>query len=485
MTPERWHQVEELWQRAVDCPAAQRRAFLDEACQDAELRAEVDSLLGYEADAFLERPLDSIAASVLPEWSLEPGDQLGRFRILEAAGAGGMGEVFRAHDPRLDRTVAIKLLPAGVIGGAAARERLEREARCISALQHPNICQIFDVDRCDGIDFLVMEHLTGETLRDRLKRGPLPPHEAHKHFVALADALDRAHRSGIVHRDLKPANIMLTRDGAKILDFGIANAISQKSTAAGTPPYVAPEQAQGGEADPRSDIFGLGAVAFEMLTGRRAEPGWAEGSATTAGLSPWLTRVLRRSMAPNPEERWQSARDLVLELQSPPEEPAAPARRDRRWLVWAAATIIAASLLLGLFMWKRTQAPPPTLRISILAPERTRVEQMALSSDGRAVALTATELSGRRRLFVRRLDSAVAEVIEGTDEAEYPFWAPDGAHLGFFAQGKLKSVTLPQGPVQTLADAPAGRGATWGPNGEIVFAVASQIANTISRAGRR
>src|SRR5437867_377331 len=280
--------------------------------------------------------------------ALSPGTRLGPYEILAAAGSGGMGEVYRARDTRLDRIVAIKVLPETFLRDPARRQRLEREARSVSSLSHPNICALHDVGHQDGVDYLMMEFLEGETLADRLVKGSLPPEQTLRYAVEIAGALDAAHRQGIVHRDLKPGNIMLTRTGAKLLDFGLARAdpeaapgisglsatptntrpLTAEGTVVGTVQYMAPEQLEGKPADARSDLFAFGAVLYEMTTGRRAFQGKSQASLIAAILAseppplatlqplapPALERLVRRCLAKDPEERWQSARDLMLEL---------------------------------------------------------------------------------------------------------------------------------------------------------------------------
>src|SRR6266851_7469168 len=278
---------------------------------------------------------------------LSPGTRLGPYEIVSAVGAGGMGEVYRARDTRLDRTVAIKVLPQHLADTPEARQRFEREARAVSALNHPHICTLHDVGSQDGTEFLVMEYLEGETLAARLEKGPLPLEQVLKLGIEIADALDKAHRQGIIHRDLKPDNIMLTKSGAKLLDFGLAKAavapasvatltaavtrttpVTQQGTIVGTFQYMSPEQVEGKEVDARSDIFSFGAVLYEMVTGRRAFQGKSQLSVASAVLEkdpkpistlqpltpPPLDRAIRVCLAKNPEDRWQTVRDLELEL---------------------------------------------------------------------------------------------------------------------------------------------------------------------------
>jgi len=278
--------------------------------------------------------------------SLLPSSRLGPYEIVSAIGAGGLGEVYRARDTRLDRTVAIKILPTHLSSNTQARERFDREAKAISSLSHPHICPLYDVGHQDGIDFLVMEYLEGDTLSQRLKKGPLPPDQILQYAIQITDALDTAHRHGVIHRDLKPGNIMLTKTGAKLLDFGLAKVqaseaaagmtqlptqttpLTAEGTILGTMQYMAPEQLEGKEADARTDIFALGAVLYEMATGRRAFEGKSRASLIAAILernpppvstvqpltSPALDHVVRTCLAKDPDARWQIAHDILIEL---------------------------------------------------------------------------------------------------------------------------------------------------------------------------
>src|SRR5467141_2475537 len=279
--------------------------------------------------------------------SLPSGTRLGPYEIVAPLGAGGMGEVYRARDTRLDRTVAVKILPSHLSNDPTLRQRFEQEAKAISSLNHPHICALYDVGHQDGTEFLIMEYLEGETLAKLLEKGPVPLAQVLKYGVEIADALDKAHRQGIVHRDLKPGNIMITKSGAKLLDFGLAKAavplttgatltagatrttpVTQQGTIVGTFQYMSPEQIEGKELDGRSDIFSFGAVLYEMVTGRRAFQGKSQLSVASAILEkepapissvkpmtpPALERCIKRCLAKDPEERWQTARDHALEL---------------------------------------------------------------------------------------------------------------------------------------------------------------------------
>jgi len=469
---------------------------------------------------------------------LTPGSRLGPYEIVAPIGAGGMGEVYRARDTRLGRDVAIKVLPQHLSGDPARRERFEREARAVSALNHPHICTLHDIGSQDGVDFLVMEHIEGETLAARLLKGPLPIDQVLRHAVEIADALDRAHRHGVVHRDLKPHNVMLTRSGAKLLDFGLAKLREERDGAAGAPAvpgsggsllptatrnlttagtllgtfqYMAPEQLEGKEADARTDIFTFGALVYEMATGHRAFEGKSQASLIAAilkeqprpivdlqPLSPaGLDRVVRACLEKDPDDRVQTAHDLRRQLgwvadgsltgatvSSPGvvSSPAAGAavvraasqRRGAMAGLALPAILLFGALMAGLGWWLRPQPAQPLLRVNLALPPRTQLDGenrcLALSPDGLTLAFTATGAEGKRRLWVRPLDSLQAQALAGTEGATYPFWSPDGKFLGFFADGKLKKVPAAGGTVQTLCDAPDGRGASWGAGGTIAFA---------------
>ncbi|HJZ77777.1 MAG TPA: protein kinase [Vicinamibacterales bacterium] len=450
--------------------------------------------------------------------SLTAGTRLGPYEIIGPLGSGGMGEVYKARDTRLDRPVAIKVLPVHVASNPDLKQRFEREARAVSSLNHPNICTLYDVGRQDDIDFIVMEYLEGDTLAQRLARGPLPQPELLQCAIQVADALDRAHRSGILHRDLKPGNIMLTRTGAKLLDFGLAKSVGSSSvpssltasptmttplttvgTIVGTYQYMAPEQIEGSEVDARSDLFALGAVIYEMATGRRAFDGRTHASLIAAILkeeprpitqiqplcSPGLDRIVAQCLAKDPDERWQSAGDLKRELKwiaqagaesSSAGQTSAPAASTGRWLSllqWVVAILLAGAAF-GLGYGARTPAPPRVMRASLALPRGITLDSenssLAFSPDGTRIAFAATGQTGRSQIWVRSLDSLEAQPLAGTENASYPFWSPDGHYLGFFADKKLKKIQATGGTGVAICDAPEGRGASWSSRGVIVFA---------------
>jgi eukaryotic-like serine/threonine-protein kinase len=449
------------------------------------------------------------------------GERLGPYEILSSIGAGGMGEVYRARDTRLNRIVAIKVLPDHFADRAELRERFEREARTIASLNHPHICTLFDVGRENGRDFLVMEFLEGETLAERLKKGALPVEQALRFAIEIADALDKAHRKGITHRDLKPGNIMLTKSGAKLLDFGLAKLREEGAPASplsqlptinepitahgailGTLQYMAPEQLEGKEVDARTDIFAFGVVMYEMATGRRAFEGKSQASVIGAILKedpppisslqpmapPALDRVVRACLAKDPDERWQTAHDLTRELSWVAEggehasgtstvAPAAVARTVLPWLVLCAFALIVG----GAAMWWRVSRPSePTMYFR--GPTSFSPRDMAVAPNGRTIAATGYKESARKSvIWIYEMGSQDARPLADTEGASFPFWSPDGKSLGFFADGKLKKLDLDGGPAQTLCDAPSGRGGTWNKDGVIVFTPRGQLGGGLYR----
>jgi eukaryotic-like serine/threonine-protein kinase len=447
---------------------------------------------------------------------LEAGAQLGPYEIVSPIGAGGMGEVYKARDPRLNRTVAIKILPPD-IAEAERRQRFEREAQAIASLNHPHICVVHDVGRYGNVDYLVMELLEGETLADRLTRGALPFDQLIALAIQICDALDKAHRNGVTHRDLKPGNVMLTKAGAKLLDFGLAKVqtsaappsaspsivltltrnpdqpLTMAGSILGTLQYMSPEQIEGREADARSDIFAFGAMLYEMATGRRAFEGKSQVSLVAAILEqdpppvsesqklspPVFDDVVRICLAKNPDDRWQSAADLVHELKLVGRHvtTAAPivthVTNRRHHAIWAAATVAVGLLAVGGALWL-TRAPEPArvaFRIDDAATGGASSPYMiAVSPDGRNVT-ARTNVDGVNKLWVRPLERDAGFIPPGTDGASDPFWSPDARYIGFFADGKLKKVDVFGGQPQTLADVPSiSRGGTWSRNATILFA---------------
>ena len=463
------------------------------------------------------------------------GARFGPYEILGPLGVGGMGEVYRARDTRLDRIVAFKILAPDLADQPGHRERFRRETRAISSLSHPHICTSYDVGEESDVAFLVMEYLEGETLAARLLRGPLPHDEVLQRAIEIASALDHAHRLGIVHRDLKPSNVMLTATGAKLLDFGLAKAhqprfpltsatatipaaaATVEGSIVGTVQYMAPEQLEGKDADARTDVFAFGMVVYEVATGQKVFTGESQASLIAAILRaeappiseldplspPALDHVIARCLAKHPDDRWQTARDLMLELREVArhgDERTArrrPVQRDSSirapreriaWLVALAATAIAIAASSLYVLSKQsagTLADGPDLgavRSEIPGPADTIVGSIALSPDGRRLVFVGRN-GLTTRLWVRALDDLVSESLRNTDGADYPFWSPDGRSIGFFADGKLKRIEASGGPAQPLADAPNARGGTWGRAGVIVFSPNSQALFRVPATG--
>jgi len=382
--------------------------------------------------------------------TISVGARLGPYEILGLLGAGGMGEVYRARDTRLERTVAIKVMPAEHSGSPGARQRFEREAKAISQLSHPHICTLYDVSHHDGVDYLVMEYLEGVLLADRLAKGALPLDQTLRFGLEMAGALHRAHQRGIVHRDVKPGNVMLTRGGVKLLDFGLAKTgaplasqggrtamptradLTQEGTILGTLQYMAPEQLEGKEADARTDIFALGAVLYEMATGRKAFTGGSQASLISAIMKeevvpiaqirpltpPSLDHVVRSCLAKDPENRWQSARDVETQLKWIAEEgmrpgaaaPLSGRRAGRERIAWglaAVAVLLAAASFLRSGL--RVEAPARPMHLTVMLPEKSALRAAVISPDGAQVVVVAKDASGRNLLWIRPLDSPVVQ----------------------------------------------------------------------------
>ena len=447
---------------------------------------------------------------MLPLMPLANGTRLGPYQILAPLGAGGMGEVYRARDSRLDRDVAIKVLPASVASDASLRQRLEREAKAVSRLSHPHICTLHDIGQQEGTDFLVMELLDGETLEQRLIRGPLPPDQVVRYGAQIADALAKAHKLGIVHRDLKPGNIMLTKSGAKLMDFGLAKASDRAPLAAaltemtaeqskltvegmivGTFQYMAPEQLEGKEADARTDIFALGAVLFEMATGKPAFSGRSRASLIASILTtdpppmsqvqpmapPALERVVRQCLAKDPDERWQSASDLARELKwiadrgsqtaASTAVPVPPPKIGHLgWIAALASTVLFLAAAFG--WWKASHRVEPAMYFNAAVP--FAAADLAISPDGKTIAIVAySSQVNDSAIWTYEVGSQQTHLLEGTQGAAYPFWSPDGKYLGFFGDGKLKKIEVTGGHAQIISAAPNGRGGSWNRDGVIIF----------------
>jgi eukaryotic-like serine/threonine-protein kinase len=460
---------------------------------------------------------------------LASGTKLGPYEIQSPLGAGGMGEVYRARDTRLDRTVAVKILPSHLSENPEAKQRFEREARAISSLNHPHICVLHDVGSQDGTSFLVMEYLQGESLEARLRKGPLPLKQALEVGIQICEALEKAHRAGIVHRDLKPGNIMLTAAGAKLLDFGLAKpamatlaqplsgqgqltpstptmnlsaltpaagTLTQHGTIVGTFQFMAPEVLQGREADARSDIFAFGCVLFEMITRRRAFEGKSQLSVASAILEKEpepistlqpstpsaLDHVVIDCLAKDPECRWQNAADVAHELRwistvalttaIAPEESSRSLFVER--IAWAAAVValIAALAWLGL----REHPSAPTVRSYLPPPPQVGFDftgdfsgPPVITADGTAIAFSARSAKDKDMLWVQSLGDLTPRKLDGTEGASFPFWSADGKFLGFFSEGHLKKIPAGGGPVTVLADAANPRGGAWNQDNVIIY----------------
>ena len=450
---------------------------------------------------------------------LTSGTRLGAYEIESLIGAGGMGEVYCARDSRLDRTVAIKILPTELSSDPELRDRFQREARTISQLDHAHICAIHDIGRHEGIDYLVLEYLQGETLAQRLTKGALSLDRALTIAQEIALALEAAHRRHIVHRDLKPGNVMLTKSGTKLLDFGLAKPLAPITSAVagasvlptaaapltvhgtilGTLQYMAPEQLEGREADGRTDIFAFGAILYEMLTGRRPFEGKSQASLIAAILEhqpqsiesfvplvpPLFDSVVRRCLEKDPDHRWQSVQDLALALKLVADQRAvvapaptvAPSQR-RAWLAMTAVLWAALATALVIYLWTRPRVPvasevsmpaaefiiggPPALSPGLATPT------VAMAANGSAFVYVGRE-NGINRLYLRRLSDSTTSPIAGTEEAVNPFVSPDGKWAGYTQLGRLKKVSLDGGTPVTVADAVAARGITWAPDDALIY----------------
>ncbi len=449
--------------------------------------------------------------------SLRAGSSLGPYETIAPIGAGGMGEVYKARDTRLDRIVAIKVLPARFASRDDLRLRFEREARIISSLNHPHICTLHDVGTQDGVSFLVMEYLEGETLAARLKRSPLPLEEAFLFAIQILEALTEAHGRGLMHRDLKPANVMLTRTGVKLLDFGLAKAmgtgkgigpddatltaaLSSEGTFMGTLQYMAPEQLEGKEADSRSDLFAFGALLYEMLTGKRAFGGESHASVVGAimtGEPPAITslvpitplaleRLIGQCMRKKPGERFQSAHDIKVQLewirQPLEEKAAAPVRRSREKWAWAAAALLGAGLAASIASRPAAPPEPPPVKVEVQPEERdTVLGNVSVSPNGDAIAWAAISAGGSG-LFLRSLATGGTRRIAnegGTIRA----WSPDGQSLVYSTAGKLKRLDLTGGSVQTVCDVAARTGAGWTRDGTIILGSRGPLLRVAASGG--
>ena len=461
------------------------------------------------------------------------GQTLSHYKIIEKLGEGGMGEVYLAEDSRLDRKVALKILPQHLSERAELRERFEREARAVSSLNHPHICTLYDIGEQDGIHYLVMEHLEGETLAARLEKGALPLEQTLQYAIQVADALDKAHRQGVVHRDLKPGNIMLTKNGAKLLDFGLAKlqatetptnlsalpteqaSLTAEGTILGTLQYMAPEQLEGKEADSRTDIFAFGAVVYEMATGKKAFEGQSQASLIAAimekeppamsELEPMtpqlLDWVVKRCLAKESDERVQTAADLTAELRlvsevgtpvgpSPSVNGPAAWRRAIPWGIVAVVLVIAAIML-----WSDSTVisdVKPVTRTEITLPSTTPLglgsvgfdpTLIALSPDGNKLVFVGKAAEGTQ-LYLREMDGLEITPIVGTEGAQHPFFSPDSNWVGFLTEDRVKKISLRGGGPITLCATPTLLRATWTHDDMIYFGSdQGRVLNSVPASG--
>jgi len=516
MDKERLLQLEKLYHAALECEPARREAFLISECgDDVGLCRQVEGLLKHSGEGALDRsPWESVASEGLAE-----GSQLGPYRILGQIGAGGMGEVYRAQDTRLERIVAIKVLPEHLSLHPDARARLEREARAVSSLSHPHICTLYDIGSQNNIDYLVMEYLEGETLAARLARGPLLLVPALAVAIQIADALQAAHRIGLTHRDLKPANVMLTKSGAKLLDFGLAkfaatsspatgetatSALTNPGTILGTFQYMSPEQLEGKESDARTDIFAFGTLLYELLTGRKAFDADSQASLIAAILSAdpppvsslqpltpaGLDSIVRTCLMKDPDSRWQSAQDVKLQLQviaagGPLEifpAPPRPGVRERPWMLVAAFALLLTGL--AWFLHTPSVTPVSVTRFQVPAPDNVTFASLIaagrirLSPDGQQLGFVARTPGGRNKVWVRPLNSFAAHALEGTEGAAHIFWSRDSRFIAFFADGKLRKTEVGAAAgkpaVQVVCSISDGRSGSWGLGDVILISRLSQ-----------
>jgi eukaryotic-like serine/threonine-protein kinase len=539
LNPERWRRIGAVLDRISDVDLRARPELLADACHTEGIRLdEVEPFLEAErrSSLFPECLDPAILDDALRDHDgiranrLAPGDRLGPYEVVDCLGAGGMGEVYKARDARLGRIVAIKLLNADLATRPEGRVRFAREARVISGLNHPHICTLHDVGAHESIagsdqavDFLVMELVEGETLAARLMRGALPMKDALEYSAQIADALAAAHRQGIVHRDLKPANVMITTHGVKLLDFGLAAlrsphrpldgvvsaGVTAEGTILGTLQYMAPEQVQGKPADERSDVFALGAIAYEMVTGRRAFEGENAASIIAAvierdppamlpmrpDIPPALESTIRTCLAKDPNDRWQSTADLrrhLREIAARPDASIPPparareslfSRRRAQWAIVALVVLTVAGLAIVLRPGTRAIPPPPLSRFALPPPDGHRyADKQILAPDGRRLAFVAIHENGQRALWTRALDALAPQRLAGTEGAYHPFWSPGGDAVGFFAGSTLKKVDLATGTVETICrcDTGNGGGGSWNRDGVILFSK-GLVADTLWR----
>ena len=524
MEPERWQQIDKLLEAVLEQEESQRAAFLKEACGgDEALRQEVESLLEHQSEHFMEEPAVGMAAEGLVQDQVQAlvGKQMGSYKILSLLGKGGMGEVYRARDMKLEREVAIKVLPAEFTQDPGRLARFEREAKLLAALNHPNIAAIYGLEESDGIRFLVLELVEGETLAERVAKGPLPVEKALEVGRQIAEGVEAAHEKGVIHRDLKPANVKVTPEGkVKILDFGLAKAfegetlvtdISQSPTLTeemtragvilGTAAYMSPEQAKGKEVDKRADIFAFGAVLYELLSGKRtfegetitetlaavlkSEPDWESLPESTPSS---IRTLLRRCLTKDVHDRLEGIANVRVEIKLALEVPtmvsptgvgsAAQPSRWKRAIPWSIA-VVSVVIAISIAFWSSQQSTSPPLMKFVIAPAPPPPPwaefsgHLAISADGRHV-LYRTNTEEGAQLYLRSLDDLVERPIPGTESALSPFFSPDGDSVGFFVGDQLKKVSLAGGSPITLCEARGGGmvSGSWSPDDTIVFSAA-------------
>jgi serine/threonine protein kinase len=516
VTPQRWSRIRELFGTALETPESEQRQFLEAACGgDTNLRAEVERLLAGNQEPSLQSPVATLFPAAV---EFVPGDAVAHYRIGDKLGAGGMGVVYRARDIKLDRDVAIKLLPSAVSQDPERLARFAREAKVLASLNHPNIAAIHGLEEAVGKRFLVLELVEGETLAQRIAKGPVPVDEALNVCRQIAEGLEAAHEKGIIHRDLKPANVKLTPEGnVKVLDFGLATTFQEEIAAAdpshsptitqkmtrpgvilGTAAYMSPEQARGRHVDKRADIWAFGVVVFEMLTGNRlfsgetisdtlasvlkTDPPW---TTLPAAVPPDLRRLLRQCLEKDVKRRLQAIGDARIQVEdllsgasgeSVEATISPPLRFWQRWQPWAGVTgtlIIALALVLWA-PWRKTIQSSASLLSVYLGADVSLVNQAnssdaILSPDGTMLAFVARKEGGSAQIHLRPLNRAQATTLSGTEGAYSPFFSPDGQWIAFFSGGKLKKIGVSEGAVVTLCDAPAARGGAWADDGTIVL----------------
>jgi eukaryotic-like serine/threonine-protein kinase len=502
MTDLRWKLVESVFQGALALKEGEQESYLAQACQgDDALYREVTSLLRHyhRRDPLLDNSHVPGLLAVEQIRTLKPGDSVGPYKIAGLLGRGGMGEVYRARDSKLNRDVALKVLPAGFTNDAEQMARFSREARVLASLNHAHIASIYGLEETGGLRALVLELVEGPTLAERIARGAIPMEEALPIARQIAEAIEYAHEKGITHRDLKPANIKVTADGCvKVLDFGLAKVLQGDSSnfdpassstvtglntepgmIVGTAPYMSPEQAKGKPVDKRTDIWAFGVVLYEMLTGRRLFQGETVSDTLAAVLKEepdWnnvparFQPLLRRCLEKDPRRRLRDIGDMELLLETAPVTVMA----RRVWLAWAlAAACLMLLAWIGFSQLRSARSPErPTVRLSLLPPQPTSFvpNNFAISPDGRQLVFVAATQDGGTALWVRSLAANTAQELTGTEGAVYPFWSPDSRQIGFFGGSKLKTIDPSGGTSRIVCSVPSGSGGTWNNQGTIVFA---------------